>query len=67
MWLRTHRKGDLVWTGDSVGGTPTAAVETTALPKKSLMIGSPVSASHFALEEAVNLGNIGSNMNLTHI
>jgi len=24
---------------DAVGGTPTAAVETTALPKKSLMIG----------------------------
>jgi len=26
-------------TADSVGGTPTDAVETTALPKKSLMIG----------------------------
>jgi hypothetical protein len=24
---------------DAVGGTPTAAVETTALPKRSLMIG----------------------------
>jgi hypothetical protein len=26
-------------TEDAVGGTPTAAVKTTALPKKSLMIG----------------------------
>jgi hypothetical protein len=29
----------LFWTEDSVGGTPTAAVETTALPKKWPMIG----------------------------
>ena len=29
-----HRKGDVSWTGDSVGETPTDAVETTALPEK---------------------------------
>ena len=31
---RMHRKGDVSWTGDSVGETPTDAVETTALPEK---------------------------------
>jgi hypothetical protein len=35
--------------GDSVGGTPTEAVETTALPKKSLMIGAPNDALLFSL------------------
>jgi hypothetical protein len=34
-----HPKGDRVWTEDSVGGTPTEAVETTALPGKPAMIG----------------------------
>jgi hypothetical protein len=39
MWLLTHPKdGQFRW-GDSVGETPTDAVETTALPKKSLKIG----------------------------
>jgi hypothetical protein len=38
MRLLTHRKGGQTRSEDSVGGTPTAAVETTALPKKSLMI-----------------------------
>jgi hypothetical protein len=30
--------GGRLRTKDSVGGTPTGAVETTALPRKSLMI-----------------------------
>jgi hypothetical protein len=34
-----HPKGDLVWREDSVGVTPTDAVETTALPRKPPMIG----------------------------
>jgi hypothetical protein len=38
MRLLTHRNGGQTRSEDSVGGTPTAAVETTALPKKSLMI-----------------------------
>jgi hypothetical protein len=37
--LKTHQKGGASCDEDSVGGTPTDAVETTALPKKSLMIG----------------------------
>ena len=38
-FLKTHQKGGASCDEDSVGGTPTDAVETTALPKKSLMIG----------------------------
>jgi hypothetical protein len=38
MNLLTHQKGDQIKRRDSVGGTPTGAVETTALPKNSLMI-----------------------------
>jgi len=33
------KKAGRKWPEDSVGGTPTEAVGTTALPKKSLMIG----------------------------
>ena len=33
--LGWNQKGDVGWRGDSVGGTPTDAVETTALPGKS--------------------------------
>jgi hypothetical protein len=38
MRWRIHPKSWSVSDGDSAGGTPTAAVEMTALPKKSLMI-----------------------------
>jgi hypothetical protein len=31
---RPHPKGDPVWKEDSVGGTPTGATETVALPRK---------------------------------
>jgi tRNA (guanine-N7-)-methyltransferase len=37
--LKTHQKGGASCDEDSAGGTPTDAVETTALPKKPLMIG----------------------------
>jgi hypothetical protein len=36
--LRFHPNGVPLWNGIAVGETPTAAVETTALPKKSLRI-----------------------------
>jgi len=36
--LGLHPHGAYVWTGKAVGETPTAAVGTTALPRKSLMI-----------------------------
>ena len=36
---RLHPKGDPVWMEDSVGGSPTDATGTVALPGKSLMIG----------------------------
>jgi hypothetical protein len=39
MCLLTHLNGGRVSDTDSVGVTPTDAVETTALPKKSLRIG----------------------------
>jgi len=35
MCLQTHQNGATALTGDSAGGTPTGAVETTALPWKS--------------------------------
>jgi hypothetical protein len=37
-FLKTHQKGGAIYDEDSAGGTPTDAVETTALPEKSLMI-----------------------------
>jgi hypothetical protein len=41
MFLGLHQNGAPISDEDAVGGTPTAAVETTALPKKSLMIRVP--------------------------
>jgi hypothetical protein len=38
MRLQTHQNGGTILTGDSAGGTPMDAVETTVLPKKSRMI-----------------------------
>jgi len=38
-FLKTHQKGGASCDEDSVGGTPTDAVGTTALPKKPPMIG----------------------------
>jgi hypothetical protein len=38
-------------TGKSVGGTPTEAVETTALPKKSLMIAVDMPLMNCPLDE----------------
>jgi hypothetical protein len=45
--LPVFLKGYLVWAGESVGGTPTDATETVALPKKSLIL----VAFHFMLEK----------------
>jgi hypothetical protein len=48
-WI--HPKGDLDGTEDSVGETPTDAVETTALPETPPMIGMirPFCALHFGI------------------
>jgi hypothetical protein len=45
---------------DAVGGTPTAAVETTALPMKSLMIGAPQQPGAIIIDTAGLSGRISS-------
>jgi hypothetical protein len=48
MWLRLTRQVRRFRLNDSVGETPTDAVETTALPKKSRMIGASSRAPFLA-------------------
>jgi hypothetical protein len=49
MRFGRFKKGGLISEKDSVSGTPTAAVETTALPLKSLMIGAPTLGARIGL------------------
>jgi prepilin-type N-terminal cleavage/methylation domain-containing protein/prepilin-type processing-associated H-X9-DG protein len=49
--LKTRQKGGAIYDEDSVGGTPTDAVGTTALPEKPQMIGATESRRGFTLIE----------------